>query len=91
MPTKILLAEDHHIMRQGLRSLLEEQNMVEVVGEAKNGRETVLLPVKELGLPETYHQPWHGRPHRILVYPTSKGPVWGITAEIVSEIIKLLS
>ncbi|MDZ7724981.1 MAG: hypothetical protein U5R06_19760 [candidate division KSB1 bacterium] len=56
----------------------------------QNGKETVLLPVKELGLPETYHQPWHGRPHRILVYPTSKGSVWGITAEIISEIIKLL-
>ena len=36
--TRVLLADDHKIMREGLRSLLEEGEGVEVVGEAENGR-----------------------------------------------------
>lgn len=38
---KILLADDHVVMRTGLRALLERQPNLEVVGEAENGRETV--------------------------------------------------
>jgi DNA-binding NarL/FixJ family response regulator len=40
---RILLADDHKIMRDGLRSLLEKQPGMEVVGEAVNGREAVQL------------------------------------------------
>ena len=40
---KILLADDHNVLRQGLRRILEEQPEVEVVGEARNGREAVAL------------------------------------------------
>jgi len=40
---KILLADDHKIMRDGLRSLLEKQNDMEVVAEADNGRKAVQL------------------------------------------------
>ncbi|MFO7890450.1 MAG: response regulator transcription factor [bacterium] len=46
MSIKVLLAEDHHIMRQGLRSLLEDQSNITVVGEAKDGRETIQLAGK---------------------------------------------
>lgn len=35
--TRIVLADDHPIVRQGLRSLLEEQLNYEVVGEADDG------------------------------------------------------
>ena len=35
---KILLADDHTIVRQGLSRLLEEQPGIKVVGEATNGR-----------------------------------------------------
>jgi DNA-binding NarL/FixJ family response regulator len=35
---KVLLADDHRIVREGLRSLLEDQADIEVVGEADNGR-----------------------------------------------------
>ena len=41
MATKILLADDHQLMRQGLRSMLEEQENLRVVGEADDGREAV--------------------------------------------------
>jgi DNA-binding NarL/FixJ family response regulator len=40
-PIKVLLAEDHTIVREGLKSLLKEQVDMEVVGEAANGREAV--------------------------------------------------
>ena len=38
---KILLADDHVVMRSGLRALLERQPNLEVVGESENGRQTV--------------------------------------------------
>ena len=43
MSIKILLADDHKIIRDGLRSLIEPQLNMEVVGEAENGRTTVQL------------------------------------------------
>ncbi|MDQ3248075.1 MAG: response regulator transcription factor [Chloroflexota bacterium] len=35
---KVLLAEDHTIVRKGIRSLLDSEPTIEVVGEAENGR-----------------------------------------------------
>ena len=42
-PLRILLADDHTIVRQGLRKILEEDRNWQVVGEAGNGREAVRL------------------------------------------------
>jgi len=47
MNLRIILAEDHAITRQGLRSLLEKEPDMEVVGEAENGRIALEL-VREL-------------------------------------------
>ena len=47
MSIKILLADDHRITRQGLRSLLEKESDMEVVAEAQEGRAAVHL-VREL-------------------------------------------
>lgn len=47
MSIGILLVDDHAIIRQGLRSLLEKQPDVEVVAEAENGRKALEL-VREL-------------------------------------------
>ncbi len=44
---RILIADDHAIVRQGLRSLIEGQGGMEVVGEAENGQAAVRL-AKEL-------------------------------------------
>lgn len=41
MTTRIVLADDHHIMRQGLLLILESQSNLKVVAEAANGREAV--------------------------------------------------
>jgi DNA-binding NarL/FixJ family response regulator len=38
---KVLLAEDHTIVRQGIRSLLEPQMDIEVIGEAEDGLDAV--------------------------------------------------
>lgn len=40
---RVLLADDHVVMRTGLRVLLERQPNLEVVGESANGRETIEL------------------------------------------------
>ncbi len=42
----VLLAEDHRIVREGFRSLLEHETDIEVVGEAATGREAVQLTQK---------------------------------------------
>lgn len=55
------------------------------------GKKNILLPAKELGLPEKYHQPWGGKKHRVLVYKTEKGTIWGITAEIINDFINKLT
>jgi DNA-binding NarL/FixJ family response regulator len=40
-PIKTLLADDHTIVREGLRALLLADGQIEVVGEAHNGREAL--------------------------------------------------
>ena len=37
----VLLAEDHTIVRKGLRSLLDKEIGIEVIGEAEDGREAI--------------------------------------------------
>jgi DNA-binding NarL/FixJ family response regulator len=43
MHIRVLLADDHKIMREGLRSLLANEEEIEVVSEAENGRQTLEL------------------------------------------------
>ena len=38
---RILIAEDHHLVRQGIRALLEKSDDIQVVGEAQDGQEAV--------------------------------------------------
>ena len=45
-PIKTLLADDHTIVREGLRALLLADGGIHVVGEARNGREAVELAVE---------------------------------------------
>ncbi len=41
MAIKILLAEDHTIVREGLRAMIEKESDMEVVGEAEDGLKVV--------------------------------------------------
>src|SRR5580692_1273672 len=46
MPMKkitVLLAEDHMIVREGFRKMLELEDDIEVVGEAQDGRQAVAM------------------------------------------------
>ena len=60
MRTKIILADDHKIIREGLRSLIEKQPDMEVIAEAQDGLMTVSLVQKlqpdvvimDIGMPE---------------------------------------
>jgi len=46
MTIRILLADDHKIIRDGLRALIEKQPGMEVVGDAENGRMALELAAK---------------------------------------------
>ncbi len=47
MSIRIIIADDHQIVRQGLKTLLEKEPDMKVVAEAEDGRRTVTL-VREL-------------------------------------------
>ncbi len=40
-PIRVLVVDDHPVVRRGIKSLLAEEDGIEVVGEAVNGREAV--------------------------------------------------
>jgi len=60
MSLRIILADDHKIVRDGLRALLANQPGMEVVAEADNGRSTVRLArelspdlvIMDIGMPD---------------------------------------
>ncbi len=43
MKIRILIADDHAVLREGMRNLLEQEKDFEVVGEASDGKEAVKL------------------------------------------------
>jgi DNA-binding NarL/FixJ family response regulator len=57
---RVLLADDHQILRDGLRSLLEDHPDIEVVADTGEGREAVRLAgelkpdvaIMDIGMPE---------------------------------------
>jgi len=59
-PIRVLLADDHETIRQGLLALLKEEEDIKVVGQASNGIEAVKLTgerqpdvvIMDLGMPE---------------------------------------
>lgn len=45
-PITVLLAEDHTMVREGLRALLGAERDIEIVGEAQSGRQAVLRTIE---------------------------------------------
>ena len=52
MPIRVLIADDHSLVRQGLRRYLEMAGDIEVVGEASNGEEVLSLMSNGVGEPD---------------------------------------
>jgi DNA-binding NarL/FixJ family response regulator len=46
MAIKVLIADDHHVVRRGLVFFLKTQKEIEIIGEAANGEEAVKLVEK---------------------------------------------
>jgi DNA-binding NarL/FixJ family response regulator len=42
MTIRVVLADDHRIIREGIRNLLDQEPDIDVVGEASDGREVIL-------------------------------------------------
>jgi len=57
----------------------------------EKGNNVELLPVQKLGLPERYSKPWKNGFHRVLVYNSTEEVIWGITAEIVFELCRMIN
>lgn len=47
MPIRILIADDQQLFRDGLKALIENENDMEVVAEAENGRQAIQLAQKK--------------------------------------------
>ena len=58
--------------------------------DSSTGEEVVLFPAKELGLPKRYWNSWGGFRHKVFVYKTDEGTIWGLTARILVDFIKRL-
>ncbi|MGB4968022.1 MAG: response regulator transcription factor [Saprospiraceae bacterium] len=43
MKLKLILADDHHLVRQGFKALLTEMPEIEIIGEASNGEQVLQL------------------------------------------------
>jgi len=61
---KIILAEDHVIVRNGIKLLLEYQSLVEVIGESSNGQGVLDLiatgVIPDIVIPISICQNWMG-------------------------------
>ncbi len=44
-------------------------------------------PIRDYDLPRHYQDKWKGRTSPVWVYPLSEGPLWGLTAELVRELV----
>jgi hypothetical protein len=52
-----------------------------------SGEKVELLPVDALGLPQHYAATWEGLRHRVCIYHTPEETVWGLTAELILEVV----
>lgn len=57
---KVIIADDHQIIRQGLRRIIEKESWIEVAGETNNGRDIIKLTgiikpdliIMDIGMPD---------------------------------------
>ena len=56
----------------------------------KNGKENIILPSKELKLPEIYSKAWGNSTYGIYVYKYKEETIWGLTARLIIDAIERL-
>ena len=57
----------------------------------EEGKRIDLLPVETLGLPKRYASTWEGLKHRVSIYHSPEEVIWGMTAELIREILGHIS
>lgn len=55
-----------------------------------DGCQRILLPYDELHLPDRYHKPWGESRYTVHLWKTDHGPIWGITARFLFDVIQKL-
>ena len=56
-----------------------------------NGDKQTTFPAKDLGVPEKYSKPWGNKLYPVYVYQINGEIIWGITGQIIFELMNLLS
>lgn len=56
----------------------------------EEGKELIIFPAKQLGLPEIYHSTWGNSKNNIFVYRACDEVIWGITARFIYDIVNKL-
>jgi len=57
----------------------------------ENGKTFISFPAEKLGIPSRYSKIWRGRKHELFVYKVSGETIWGITSQLIREVIRKLS
>ncbi len=73
--------EEYQVMLKVFPSYIDETTQQEII----------LLPSEALGLPEQYRKPWGGFKHKVFVYKTSEGIIWGITARVILDFVRRIN
>lgn len=76
--------ENHEPERYKARVMIEPSYI------DNEGREVMLFPAGELGIPQSYSRPWGGRMYNILIYNVKNEIIWGITARFIYDVVERL-
>lgn len=83
IPVSYFIATEPEIHKILIRLLSSET-------DPETGNEIIYLPVRELGLPERYLDLWGNFKQNVYVFKTAEGTVWGLTARIIMDFIRVL-
>ncbi|MGL4403850.1 MAG: NUDIX hydrolase [Fusobacteriaceae bacterium] len=67
-----------------------EKLQVETLPYYEEDGKRYIFPYEELDLPERYRSPWKSQPREVYFYRYDGELIWGITADIVFELLKYL-
>jgi DNA-binding NarL/FixJ family response regulator len=65
VPIRLLIVDDHVILRQGIQVMLNDEEDFEVVGEAENGKAALALAKEELYVPYIVVSEFSVNPRRL--------------------------